>query len=104
MKTETVTVVRIYIREKEHLLQPVVDFLRDESEVAGVTVLRGIEGFAGAGQPQPGFLLDLSLDLPLVVEFYDEPGRAEATLRSLLRRFPLPHVVSWTGSSHKALE
>ena len=100
MKIETVTMVRIYIREQEHLLEKVVKFLHEDSEVAGVTVLRGVEGFSGAGETHTAFLLDLSLDLPLVIEFYDEPARVEAIIESLLRRFPLQHIVSWTASSY----
>jgi len=101
MKTETVTMVRIYIREKENLLEKVFKFLHEDSKVAGVTVLRGVEGFSGAGETHTAFLLDLSLDLPLVIEFYDEPEKAEATIHSLLRRFPLQHIVSWTATSHR---
>jgi len=101
MKTEAVTVVRIYIREKEHLLEKVVKFLHDESRVAGLTVLRGVEGFSGVREPQSAFLVDLSLDLPLVIEFFDEPARVEEVIHSLLRRFPLPHIVSWTANSYR---
>jgi hypothetical protein len=102
MKTETVTIVRIYVRERENLLEKLVTFLREETEVAGVTVLRGLEGFAEAREPGPAFLLDLSLDLPLVIEFFDEPARVEGILHSLARRFPLRHVVSWTATRHIA--
>ena len=101
MKTETVSVVRIYVRERENLLEKVVRFLHDESEAAGVTVLRGIEGFSGAGEPHAAYLLDLSLDLPLVIEFYDAPERVAEIIHSLLRRFPLHHIVSWTASSYR---
>lgn len=99
---KTVTVVRIYVREQEHLLEKLVKFLQDDSDIAGVTVFRGIEGFAGPGPAHQAFLLDLSLDLPLVVEFYDEPGRADETIHTLLRHFPLQHVISWTANSHTA--
>ncbi len=101
MKTETVTVVRIYIREQEHLLDKLVKFLRDESEVAGLTILRGIEGFDSGKEIHTAFLVDLSLDLPLVLEFYDEPQKAEAVIHSLRRRFPLRHIVSWSANTYR---
>ncbi len=101
MKTETVTMVRIYIREKEHLLEKLVKFLRDESEVVGLTVLRGVEGFSETRQPHSAFLVDLSLDLPLVLEFFDEPEKAEAVIHSLQRRFPLHHIVSWPANTYR---
>jgi len=100
MKTQPVTVVRIYVRESEHLLDKLVKFLHEDGAVAGVTVLRGIEGFSGRGEVHPAFLLDLSLDLPLVIEFFDEPARIEAVIHSLVRRFPLQHIVSWPATSY----
>jgi len=100
MTTQPVTMVRIYVREREHLLEKIVRFLHDDTEVAGVTVLRGVEGFSDGGQVHPAFLIDLSLDLPLVIEFFDEPARVEAVINSLVRRFPLPHIISWPATSH----
>ncbi len=100
MNTQPVTVVRIYLREREHLLDKVVRFLHDEAQVAGMTVLRGIEGFSAGGEMRSARLLDLSLDLPLIIEFVDEPQRAEAVIQSLVRRFPLPHIVSWRADRH----
>lgn len=98
MKNVMVTVVRIYVRESENLLDKVVTFLHDESRIAGLTVLRGQEGFAEDGAVHGAFLVDLSLDLPLIIEFYDEPERVDAVLHSLLRRFPLPHIISWQAN------
>lgn len=100
MKEQTVTMVRIYVRESEHLLEKMVKFLHDDTEVSGVTVLRGIEGFSDGGQIHPSFLIDLSLDLPLVIEFFDDPARVEAVIHSLVRRFPLHHIVSWPATSY----
>lgn len=100
MNTQPLTVVRIYVRESEGLLEHVVKFLHDEAQAGGVTVLRAIEGYAGKDEPHTAFLLDLSLDLPLVIEFFEEPTRAEAIIQSLARRFPLPHIVSWPAFGH----
>jgi len=95
MKIESVTIVRIYLREGEELLSKVVTFLHDDSRITGMTVLRGVEGFSENGPIHRASLLDLSLDLPLVIEFYDVPERVETVVQSLLRRFPLPHLISW---------
>lgn len=100
MKTEPATVVRIYVRESEHLMEKVVRYLQDDAEVAGATVLRGIEGFTGSGELHMASLMDLSLDLPLVIEFFDNPERVEAVVHSLIRRFPLRHIVSWSVQRH----
>jgi PII-like signaling protein len=92
--------VRIYLREGEHLLSKLVRFLHDEQTVVGVTVLRGIAGFSGGGEIHQASLVDLSLDLPLVVEFYDRPERVEAVIDSIQAEFSLPHIVTWPASLH----
>lgn len=97
MTIENVTIVRIYVREAEHLLEKIVTYLRDESDIAGLTVLRGVEGFSQGGEVHDAMLIDLSLDLPLVIEFYDRPERIDTVLHSLVRRFPLPHVIRWNA-------
>lgn len=95
MAIQTVTVARIYLREGEHQLANLIKLLHDEEKVSGVTVLRGIEGFGADGKIHLASLLDLSLDLPLVVEFYDIPQRVETILPHLEARMGLSHVVTW---------
>jgi PII-like signaling protein len=95
MKSRSVTVVRIYVREREHLHDKLIRFLREERKVAGLTVLRGIVGFGDDGQLHSSSLVDLSLDLPLVLEFFEEPERVEKVVDELIERFHLPHVVCW---------
>lgn len=101
MATEPVTVARIYLREGEHLLAKLLKFLHDEQQVSGVTVLRGIAGFGPDGEMHLASLLDLSLDLPLIVEFYERPGRVEAVIEALEKSLGLTHVVSWPAQSHR---
>lgn len=101
MATQPVTVARIYLREGEHLLAKVLKFLHDEEQVSGVTVLRGIAGFGPDGKIHQASLVDLSLDLPLVVEFYDVPERVDAVIKRLEARLGLSHVVSWPARCHR---
>ncbi|GAB6046622.1 DUF190 domain-containing protein [Methyloparacoccus murrellii] len=101
MATHAVTVARIYLREGEHRLAKVLDFLHAQEKVAGVTVLRGIAGFGPDGRLHTASLVDLSLDLPLIVEFYDEPERVAAILGRLEDIIPLPHVISWQATLHR---
>ncbi|MDD1622434.1 MAG: DUF190 domain-containing protein [Methylococcaceae bacterium] len=95
MATQTVTIARIYLREGEHLLAKLIKFLHDEEKVSGVTVLRGIAGFGPDGDMHVASLVDLSLDLPLIVEFYDAPERVETILEHLETHIGLSHVVCW---------
>lgn len=100
MAHQQVTIARIYLREGEHILSKLMKFLHEEERVAGVTVLRGMTGFSLNGKIRTASLVDLSLDLPLVVEFYDEPDRVETVIQELLRQMDLSHVVTWSGVRH----
>ena len=49
----------------------------------GVTVFRGVAGFGADGEVHADDMLRLSVDLPLVIEFFDEPTVAEAAIHLL---------------------
>lgn len=100
MSTQSVTVARIYLREGEHRLDKIIQFLHDEEKVSGVTVLQGMMGFGPDGTIRTSHLLDLSMDLPLVVEFYDRPERVAAVIERLEACLGLTHVVSWPATGH----
>jgi PII-like signaling protein len=51
-----------------------------ERGLAGATVLRGIEGFGAAARVHTARLLELSLDLPIVVEVVDTEEQIESVL------------------------
>lgn len=100
MATQEVTLVRIYLREGEHMLSKIIKFLHDKAKVRGVTVLRGIEGFSENGTIRTASLVDLSLDLPLIVEFYDEPAKVDGIMSSLIDDMHLAHVISFPALVH----
>lgn len=75
MKLVEVTVVRIYCMEAEHKLDRLLKLLHDQEQVAGVTAFRGIAGFGRSGKMHEAALLDMSLDLPLLIEFFDRPEK-----------------------------
>ena len=90
-----ITLVRIYLTESEQRLKPLLSFLHDESKVCGVTVFRGISGFGRSGKIHSAGLLDLSLDLPMVVEFFDTPEKIEAMMPRLNEMIEAGHMVYW---------
>jgi hypothetical protein len=100
MATQSITVARIYLREGEHLLSKIVKFLHDEEKVSGVTVFQGVMGFGPDGKIRTSHLVDLSMDLPLVIEFYDLPERVDNIITHLQTQMGLSHVVSWPANSH----
>lgn len=98
MSGRKVTMVRIYITEGEKLMKRLLAKLHDEERVRGVTVFRGIAGFGRSGVMHSTQLLDLSLDLPIVVEFFDEPRKVRTILTHLEELVPPGHVVCWPAS------
>ncbi len=92
-----VTVVRIYLTEGEHLQRPLLKRLHDAERVRGVTVFRGISGFGASGHIHGRGLLDLSLDLPVVIEFFDTPEVVARVLDHLQDLLPMGHVLILDG-------
>jgi PII-like signaling protein len=97
MTSTDVTVVRIYLTEAEGGLKQLLGKLHDEEKVRGVTVFRGISGFGKSGKVHSSSLLDLSMDLPVVVEFFDEPAKVEAILGRLGETIEPGHIVRWSA-------
>jgi len=98
MKTADVTMVRIYLTEGQHQFQRLIELLHDEEEVRGVTAFRGIAGFGQSGKMHSSSLLDISLDLPLVMEFFDHPAKVETVLEHLNTFIKPGHIVSWPAT------
>ncbi|MEL0585407.1 MAG: DUF190 domain-containing protein [Candidatus Thiodiazotropha sp. (ex. Lucinoma kazani)] len=97
MKKREVTLVRVYLTEGDHQLRKLLNFLHQDEQVRGVTAFRGIAGFGRSGRAHEASLLDISMDLPLVVEFFDLPERVEKVLQDLNQWVEPGHVVSWSA-------
>lgn len=97
IKAVDAVMVRIYLSERDKNFKPLLEHLHDQDHVRGVTVFRGIAGFGDSGVLHASGLMDLSLDLPLVVEFCDEASRVEQTLDYLNRVIKPGHVVTWSA-------
>jgi uncharacterized protein len=87
--------VRVYLSEASHEMNHLLKCLHDELKVCGVTVMRGIAGYGGSGVVHQASLVDLSLDLPLVLEFFDRPEKAERAIARISDFVDPGHVVSW---------
>ena len=98
MKQMTVTMVRVYLTEAEGKLDPLIKRLHDWEKVRGVTVFRGISGFGQSGKMHSSNLLSMSLDLPVVVEFFDEPEKVQSILEHLEEMINPGHIVSWDAN------
>jgi PII-like signaling protein len=86
------TLMRIFIGERDRvahgprrghpLYHALLELLR-ERDFAGATVLRGIEGFGASARLHTANLLDLSLDLPIVLEVIETEERIQEVLPEL---------------------
>lgn len=100
-QAESVTMVRIYLTEGESKLDEIMKLLHDDERMSGVTVMRGITGYGDSGTVHASSLLDLSLDLPLVVEFFDTPDRVAPVIDRLENELSLGHIVTWPSIIHR---
>lgn len=76
--------IRVYIGSADQwhgqaLYNAIVQRARQEG-MAGATVLQGIEGFGANSRIHRASILDLSTDLPVVVEIIDCPERVDRFL------------------------
>ena len=79
--------LRVFIGESDRvdgrpLYEAVVRKVR-ELGLAGATVLRGTEGFGAHSVIHKAHLLEMSSDLPIVIEVVDSAGRVRALLPHL---------------------
>lgn len=92
-----VTFVKIYVTEADKLLNQIMRYLHDEVKIKGVTVFRAISGFGKSGALHSSQILTMSFDLPLAVEFFDEPAKAKQAIEHLQTILPPGHLVSWSA-------
>jgi PII-like signaling protein len=100
MTSKKITIARIYTMEGHDLLNQALDILHDEEHIMGVTIFRGIAGMGASGEIHTSSLVDLSLELPLVLEFYDEPEKVAKAMQTLKTKLDFKHIVSWSAMVH----
>ncbi len=95
MKGRELTMVRIYLLEGEVQLNNLLKRLHDWEKLRGLTVFRGISGFGSDGEIHSAKLIDLTMELPIVVEFFDENEKVQAILEHLEGDIKPGHVTWW---------
>lgn len=99
MKTIEVLIVRVYITERSHLLSNIIDYLKDVG-IRGVSVFRAISGSGETGNHHAS-LVDLSLNLPIIVEFFDDDkNKIEKSLDHLNTIIRPEHIVFWEAKTN----
>ncbi len=95
-----ILLARIYLTEGQHLHRKVMQHLHDVEKVKGVTMFRAISGYGGSGIVHQSTLVDLSLDLPLVIEFFDTPEKVRQAIDGLDGLVEADHVITFAGNSY----
>jgi PII-like signaling protein len=95
MKQTEVTVVRLYLNEGKAQLENLLKRLHDWEQVKGVSVFRGIAGYGDSGEIHTSKFIDLGMELPLVVEFFDTPDKVEKIMEHIATTVKPGHMLSW---------
>ncbi|MCU0509886.1 MAG: DUF190 domain-containing protein [Anaerolineae bacterium] len=82
------TKVTVYLGESDRwhgkpLHMAILELLKS-ADCAGATVTRGIAGFGCHSRIRTASIVDLSADLPLIVEWVDEPARVDRVMPKLV--------------------
>ncbi len=97
MKQTEVLVVRLYLNEGKAQLEKLLKTLHDQEKVKGVSVFRGIAGFGDSGEIHTSKFIDLGMELPLVVEFFDSPGKVTSIIEHIDKTIKPGHMLSWSA-------
>jgi PII-like signaling protein len=81
------------------MLNTIVNYLKQELKVRGVSVFRAISGFGETGT-HTSSLVDLSLDLPLAIEFFDSKDKTELAVEHLSSLVKHEHIVFWEAKAN----
>jgi len=93
-----VQMAHAYLTEGDKRLNQILQKLHDEEKVRGVTVLRGITGFGKNGHIHSSSLIDMSFDLPLVIEFFDTAEKIQSIIEHLSDLLEPGHIVTWPAT------
>lgn len=94
-----ITMVRLYLSESRDHYEHIVNWLYADGRVQGVSVFRAIEGFGEDKKMKTSSLMDLSLDLPVVIEFFDTPEIIAGVLEQVQKMVKVDHIVTWPAQT-----
>lgn len=91
-----IQIVRIYLAEDENkIIKSIISYLHDEKQIRGASVFRAISGYGQSGQIHSSDLLYLSLNLPIVIEFFDEPQKIATAIEHIKTLVHPKHIITW---------
>lgn len=87
--------IRVYTDDKKCDLNNFLAEYSGHQDISGLTVFRGIAGFGPHHQLHTVNLVDLSMDLPIVIECIVAEHQAEKLIKELHQRLEKAHIISW---------
>jgi PII-like signaling protein len=100
MKMVDIWVVRIYITEDSKQQENLLKYLKDDAKVRGVSIFRAVYGFGDSKSAHSSSLIDLSLNLPLVIEFFDEVSKVNTIIEHLSVSIKPEHLICWPAKAN----
>jgi PII-like signaling protein len=95
-----ITIARVYLTEGQHVHKKILDRLHNEEKVKGVTMFRAVSGYGSSGVVHEATLVDLSFNLPLVIEFFDSDEKIKQVINDLKDLVEPDHVITFAAESH----
>lgn len=99
MNEKPIMVARIYVTEASAIFNEIKKYLKDEAKLQGFTVFRAISGYGETGVHSAKFV-DISLDLPLVIEFFDSEEKVKPAIEHLSKLVKPDHIIFWRASTN----
>lgn len=103
MNTEEFTIAGISTIEEHDQMNQALNILHDDDNIIGINALRSIVELYKDYKAHTLPLLALSLELPLMIEFYNHPQKIEKVTKNLKSKLDSKHIVSWPTSAHHYL-
>ena len=100
MNTSDVIVVRVYVTESSKLTHEILRYLTQDAKIRGVSIFRAVSGIGETGL-HTSSLLDLSLNLPLAIEFFDHKEKIDVALTHLNTIIKPEHIVFWNAKANE---
>ena len=94
MNTVKVKMVRVYLTQTKKNTDKIIDHLKKEIKIRGVTLFRAVSGYGDSGEHSASFI-DISMDLPMVIEFFDDENKVNLALDYLATLVKAEHIVCW---------
>lgn len=99
MKSVKITIARVYITESTDLLKPILNYLHDEATIRSVNVFRAVSGYEDSKKIHSSSLVDLSLNMPLAIEFFDHTDKVKKAIKVISTMVKAGHILFWDAQS-----